>query len=60
MSQPPPRPNGHACIASAARTPIARFGGALSSITAVELGAAAIRAAVERSGMPAVIAPTTS
>ena len=35
-------------IVSAARTPIGRFLGALSSLSAPELGAAAIRAAVER------------
>src|SRR6202789_1202298 len=35
-------------IVSAARTPVGKFLGALSSLTAVELGAIAIRAAVER------------
>ncbi|MCC6175167.1 MAG: thiolase family protein [Chloroflexi bacterium] len=38
-------------IVGAARTPIGRFLGGLSSISAPELGAAAIRAAVERSGV---------
>jgi len=46
-------PDGHAYIVSAARTPIGKFGGALSGVPAVELGAVAIRAAVERSGLPA-------
>ena len=38
-------------ILSAARTPIGKFGGGLSTTPAVELGAIAIRAAVERSGI---------
>ena len=38
-------------ILSAARTPIGKFGGALSTTPATELGAIAIRAAVERSGV---------
>jgi acetyl-CoA C-acetyltransferase len=38
-------------ILSAARTPIGRFGGGLSTVPATELGATAIRAAVERSGI---------
>jgi acetyl-CoA C-acetyltransferase len=38
-------------IASAARTPMGGFQGALKSLTAPELGAAAIRAAVERAGI---------
>ena len=38
-------------IVSAARTPIGGFQGELKSFTASELGAAAIRAAVERSGV---------
>ena len=41
-------------IVSGARTPMGGFQGSLSSIAAVDLGAAAIRAAAERSG----IAPT--
>ena len=46
-------PNGDVFIVSAARTPIGRFGGGLASVPAVELGAVAIRAAVDRSGLPA-------
>ncbi len=43
-------------LTAAARTPIGKYGGALSSLRAVELGAAAISAAVERSGVdPSVI-----
>jgi acetyl-CoA C-acetyltransferase len=42
-------------ILSAARTPIGKFGGALSTVPATDLGAVAIRAAVERSGVD----PTT-
>jgi acetyl-CoA C-acetyltransferase len=38
-------------IVSAARTPIGKFLGGLSSVTAPELGAVAIRAALERSGI---------
>lgn len=38
-------------ISSIARTPIGSFQGALSTVPAVELGATAIRAAVERSGI---------
>jgi acetyl-CoA C-acetyltransferase len=44
-------PNGQVYIVSAARTPIGRFGGALSNTPAVELGGVAIAAAVER-GLP--------
>jgi len=40
-----------AVILSAARTPMGRFQGALSPLTAPQLGAAAIRAAVERAGI---------
>jgi acetyl-CoA C-acetyltransferase len=39
-------------IVSAARTPIGKFLGALSSLTAPELGAIAIKAAIERAGVP--------
>jgi acetyl-CoA C-acetyltransferase len=46
-------PNGHVYLVSAARTPIGKFGGALSTVPATELGATAIRAAVERSALPA-------
>ncbi|NND84299.1 MAG: acetyl-CoA C-acyltransferase, partial [Acidimicrobiia bacterium] len=38
-------------IVGAARTPIGKFGGALSTVRAVELGGHAIGAAVERSGI---------
>jgi acetyl-CoA C-acetyltransferase len=38
-------------IAAAARTPIGSFGGALSGVSAAELGTAAIKAALERSGV---------
>src|SRR5256714_582226 len=41
-----------AVILSAARTPIGKFLGGLSSLSAPELGAAAIRAAVERARIP--------
>jgi acetyl-CoA C-acetyltransferase len=44
-------PNGHVYLVSGARTPIGRFGGALAGVPAVELGAVAIRAAVERAGL---------
>ncbi len=47
-----PGPNGHVYIISAARTPIGKFAGALSTVPAVELGGVAIRAAVERAGLP--------
>ena len=51
MNPPTSSPNGHVYIVSAARTPIGKFGGALSMVPAVELGATAISAAVER-GLP--------
>ena len=44
--------NGNVYVVSAARTPIGKFGGALSAVPAVELGGVAIRAAVERAGLP--------
>jgi acetyl-CoA C-acetyltransferase len=40
-------------IVSAARTPIGKFLGSLSTLTAPDLGAVAIRAALERAGLPA-------
>ena len=43
--------NSHVYIVSAARTPIGKFGGALAGVPAVQLGAVAISAAVER-GLP--------
>jgi acetyl-CoA C-acetyltransferase len=49
------RSNGGVFIVSAARTPIGKFGGALSTVPATELGGVAIRAAVERAGLD----PTT-
>ncbi|MEX0625851.1 MAG: acetyl-CoA C-acetyltransferase [Chloroflexota bacterium] len=39
-------------ILSAARTPIGKFGGGLSTVPATQLGAVAIRAAVERAAIP--------
>ena len=43
-------------IVSAARTPIGRFGGALATLPAVELGAIAIREAIKRAGIdPAAV-----
>ena len=44
-------PSGHVYIVSAARTPIGKFGGAMAGVPATELGAVAIRAAVERAGL---------
>ncbi len=44
--------DGHVFVVSAARTPIGKFGGALATTPAVELGGVAIRAAVERAGLP--------
>src|SRR5918993_5543634 len=50
------RPSGDVFIVSAARTPIGKFGGALSTVPATELGGTAIRAAVERAGLdPATV-----
>ena len=40
-----------AVILSAARTPIGKFQGTLSSVPATQLGAIAVRAAVERAGI---------
>ena len=40
-------------IVGAARTPIGKFLGSLASLSAPDLGAIAIRAALERSGVPA-------
>src|SRR4051812_16697359 len=40
-------------IVSAARTPIGKFLGSLATLSAPDLGAVAIRAALERSGVPA-------
>lgn len=49
MSDPSRQP----VIIAAARTPIGKFLGGLASLSAPELGATAIRAAIERSGVPA-------
>jgi len=38
-------------ILSAARTPIGKFGGGLASLTAVDLGVIAAKAALERAGL---------
>ena len=40
-----------AYILSAARTPIGKFGGSLASLTAVDLGVVAAKAAIERAGI---------
>ena len=45
-----PGPNGHVYLVSAQRTPIGKFGGALPTTPAVELGGVAIRAAVDGRG----------
>src|SRR5688572_1562170 len=45
-------PDGRVFIVSAARTPIGKFGGALATTPATELGGVAIRAAVDRAGLP--------
>ena len=46
------QPNAHeAVILSAVRTPMGRYQGALSGLTATQLGAAAVQAAVERAGI---------
>jgi acetyl-CoA C-acetyltransferase len=46
-------PNGDVFMVSSARTPIGRFGGALSGVPATRLGSVAIAAAVEQAGLPA-------
>lgn len=51
MTSQRPGPNGHVYLVSAARTPIGKFGGALSTTPATQLGGVAIRAAVERAGL---------
>src|SRR3954471_21624909 len=45
--------HGEAVILGSCRTPIGRFLGGLSGLSAVELGVAAAREAVSRSGAPA-------
>ena len=42
---------GSVFVAGAARTPMGKFGGALASLTAPELGAIAARATIERAGV---------
>jgi acetyl-CoA C-acetyltransferase len=42
-----------AVILSACRTPIGSFGGALKDLSAVDLGALVVRAAIDRAGVPA-------
>ncbi|MBA2382479.1 MAG: acetyl-CoA C-acyltransferase, partial [Chloroflexi bacterium] len=44
--------NGQIFLVSAARTPIGKFGGAFAETPATTLGGVAIRAALERSGLP--------
>ena len=51
MTETMHQPNGETFIVSAARTPIGKFGGALSGVPATTLGGVAIRAAVERAGL---------
>ncbi len=48
----PSGPSGQVFIVSAARTPIGKFGGSLADVPATTLGGIAIRAAVERAGVP--------
>lgn len=43
--------NNHSVVLGAARTPIGRFGGGLLRLRATDLGAVAIRAALERAGV---------
>ena len=51
MTEQPTGPNGAVYIVSAARTPIGKFQGSLSSVPATHLGAIAVKAAVERAGI---------
>jgi len=51
MTLPAPGPNGNVYLVSAARTPIGKFGGGLSTVPAVELGGIAIKAAVAQAGL---------
>ena len=46
-------------VLSAVRTPIGKFGGSFASLTAVDLGEAAAKAALERSGLPAAAVDET-
>jgi acetyl-CoA C-acetyltransferase len=52
MSAASDGPNGRVYIVSAARTPIGKFAGSLAEVPATTLGGVAIRAALERSGLP--------
>jgi acetyl-CoA acetyltransferase len=53
MDQPTMMYNSHhALILSAARTPIGRFQGGLSGLSAVELGVVAVHAALEQAHLP--------
>jgi acetyl-CoA C-acetyltransferase len=52
MVEPAAGRNGQVFIVSAARTPIGKFGGVFADTPATALGGVAIRAAVERSGLP--------
>jgi acetyl-CoA C-acetyltransferase len=45
-------PGGAVYVVSAVRTPIAKLGGAFTDVPAVTLGGIAIRAALERAGLP--------
>ena len=51
MSTHTPQPND-AVILSGARTPVGKFMGALATVPAPQLGAVAVKAAVERAGAP--------
>ena len=53
MTEPLDGRNGRVFLVSAARTPIGKFQGAFVDTPAVDLGATAIRAAVERARLPA-------
>ena len=56
MSNTPSKHQNEAVIVSAVRTPIGTFNGALAPLSASDLGAVAIKAAVERAGVdPATI-----
>src|SRR5215475_8385187 len=46
-------------VLSAVRTPIGKFGGAFASLSAAELGGAAARGAIERSGLPSGVVNET-
>jgi acetyl-CoA C-acetyltransferase len=52
MQDAPSGPNGNLFLVAAARTPIGRFAGTLADVPATTLGGIAIRAAVERAGLP--------